>query len=127
MKISDVIVRLGYQQRHAVLLAEISRSLIRFQRALKIVQADKAYRHVVQSYADAFCVLEGQQLLIRAVIACQRFSQASSAMQDVGDVDLQTRQPQILTGPLENLSGSLCGRQRPLVLAQQGKRLDRST
>ena len=57
----------------------------------------------MESYADAFCVFVGQQLLICPLVACERLWQVSSAVKDVCDIDFQACQPQIFTGFFENL------------------------
>src|ERR1043166_6729575 len=103
-----------------MLLAELLSGLVGFQCAMKIVQTDQTDRHVVQSYANSFRVLVEQQQHMRALVRCQGFRQVSSTVKDVCDVDLQTRQPQILASSPENLSGSVRSRHCPIVLTQQG-------
>ena len=93
VQVGDVIVRLGNQQRHAVLLAIGASFLIGLQGLSELIQADVAHRQVAQRDGDIFRLAPLAEFAVGALVGLERFREAILTVQDIADVQFQARQP----------------------------------
>src|SRR5260370_8590853 len=126
VEIRNVVIRLGHEKRHVVLLAEGAGSLISGKGARKIIQTDQADSHVAEDNGDAFGVFVRHQFGVSALIVRDRFFEPVLAVIDVPDVDFQAGQAPWIVQTRKYLPGAISGLKRPVVLAQEDHRLDRT-
>src|SRR5260370_7584029 len=93
VEIRNVVIRLGHEKRHVVLLAEGAGSLISGQGARKIIQTDQADSHVAEDNGDAFGVFVRHQFGVSALIVRDRFFEPVLPVLDVPDLDFQPTPP----------------------------------
>src|SRR5260370_12988864 len=124
VEIGNVVIRLGHEKRHVVLLAEGAGSLISGQGARKIIKTDQADCHVAEDNGDAFGVFVRHQFGVSALVVCDRFFEPVLAVIDVPDVDFQASQAPWIVQTRKYLPGAISGLKRPVVLAHEDHGLD---
>src|SRR6266850_19709 len=118
VEIRDVVVRLRDEQRHIVLLAERTRSLIRRERTRKIVETDQADGHVAEEYSESLGVLVRHQTCIGALVVRDRFLEAVLTVIDIADIDFEPGQTPGIVQAFKYLAGAFRRLKRLIVFTQ---------
>src|SRR5258708_592671 len=124
VEIGNVVIRLGHEKRHVVLLTEGAGPLIRGQGTRKIIQTDQADCHVAEDDGDSFGVFVRHQFGVSALIVRDRFFEPVLAVIDVPDVDFQAGQAPRIVQTRKYLPGAAGSQKRLVVLAHEDHRLD---
>ena len=124
VKVGDVVIALGHQQRHAVLDAHFARPLISRQGPRKIIQRNQAHRHVVQRHRQPLRIAKRQQHFVRALVARQPFLKTVLPVVNVPHIDLNVRPAFVVAQFPEDFLGLFRRGKRLIVFSQQNERLD---
>src|SRR6185437_15258276 len=109
IEVSDVVVALRDEKRHAMLNAHFARALVSAESAREIIQGNQANGHVVKGHGEAFGVTKRQKHLVGAFIACKTLFKAILPMIDIPDVDFEVAEALLVAKALKDFPGGLCG------------------
>src|SRR3569833_3614157 len=116
VQVGDVVVGLGGEQRHAVLLANGAQLPVSTEGARVVIESDLTDGDVVQCYTDCFGVTEGKQLIVSEGVGIESLAKLIAAVVDVRDVDVEAGQTEGFAEFGEEAAGALGGCECAIVV-----------
>ena len=126
VEISNVVVSLKYEQRHALLLAVGPGFLIGFQCPRKIIQADVADGQIAECDGSILRFALGTEFVKGTLIEFECLFKAILAIKDIAQVAIETRQSQPVPVSFENLPSVRSAFEGFVILAQINEGLQRT-
>ncbi len=119
VQVRDVVIGVGNQDGHALLLAMLAGDAMEFEGTGEIIQADVTEGQVAEHGGQAFGVVMLEKFVVGALVELDCLGETILAVVDVADVDVETRQAALVALPLEDFAGSFTGGQSVVEAAQQ--------
>src|SRR6267143_3240622 len=124
IQISDVVVGLVAQERHAVPLAQFASFLVTIEGPGKVIRVDQAHGHVVQRNGDSLPIPMFGQRLEGSLVVRQGLLESVLTMKDIAHVVLKPADTQGFAETREDFPRALRGLEGAVILAKQNEGLD---
>ena len=124
VKVGDVVVALGHEQRHAVADAHLPSALVGGERAREIIQRNQADSHVVKRDGEAFGIAKRQQHLVGALVAGEALLETVLAVINVAEIDFDVGPTLVVAQVAKDFLGVLRCRESLIVFSEQDERLN---